>query len=311
MYIINDLHGNPGLVEKAVNGIKAMTKKDVVMLNGDIAGARGPVQTEVAKQYYEVRRGERAYGSFLEILEDIVGERVTFPKEWVYNSVHAGMFRALMSARFDAYKKNVEKELREVIADTMIPLAEAAKEVGVKLIYLAGNGEIVPSDLSIRDITFEQALPPEERFYQKLDKEGYFKKIGVEYVPYVYNLHNEVALISTNLLDLDTDVAIKTMKKAGLIGAELKTVIVHYPPMIDPIEERFKFWKPNIVDVFRADALNMILNSLRFQNGMIFFGHIHLPATDERMEKYPAIIRFGYGSNDAIWVKPGEVVEVK
>lgn len=312
MYVVNDLHGNSALIEKTINAIGRMAGGDVLIVNGDGAGARGPRMNKIVKIFYEVRRGETDYEELISALAEIIGKKPDIPKSWVFDSVHAGLFRAVMAKHFEAFKECVEAEILEVLEETLRPLAEAAKEKGIKIFYVPGNGEIVPGDFSTEDISVEQTLPPEERFYQKIAKEGYFSGFGVEYVPYARNLFNGVALLSSNLLDLDSKEALGILKDNGLLDSELRTVVVHYPPAISPTGRVFNFWTPNKVDVSRIDALNKILDELQLQNAAIFFGHVHLPATDPRMDYYPPIIGFGYEKDyTGLWVKPGEVIEVR
>ena len=314
--VVNDLHGNKGLVQRTVDTIKTMTRHDTLIVNGDGAGARGPVMNNLVRIFYEVRRGETDYSCLMSALTDIIGEEPEFPKSWFFDSVHAGMFRAIMSKHFDAFRSCVESELLDTIEETIRPLADAANAVGLKIYYVPGNGEVVPSDFATDDITTEVALPPEQRFYQKLHREGYFESLGITYVPYVHAIElpqGRVLLLGVNLLDLPTEEALGHISECcPLDGEKPARVLVHYPPAISPIGKTFSFWTPNKTDVARSDNLKAILEALQLEKATVFFGHVHLPVTDQRMDLYPPTIEFFNDREDysAIWVKPGVVTEI-
>ena len=51
---------------------------------------------------------------------------------------------------------------------------------------------------------------------------------------------------------------------------------------------------------------------MSIHNAIVYFGHIHLPASDARMDQLPPAIGFGYDGdeNNGLWVKPGEVIKI-
>ncbi|MBQ3474392.1 hypothetical protein IJH24_03140 [Candidatus Saccharibacteria bacterium] len=310
-YVINDLHGAKKLIEKAVEGIKHLDLGDVLIINGDGAGARGPIMNNLVKIFYEVRRGETEERKLLEAIEKIIDEEPVIPKEWIYDAVHAGLFRKLMADKYEKFARCLRKELYEVLEETLEPLSDAARERGVQILYLPGNGEITPEDFSTEDYTTEIAVPPEKRFYQCIAKDGYFERFGIEYVPYATKLSNGSALISTNMLDLDERQAVETLCRQGLLDGTLKEVIVHYPPAIAPIGGAFSFWVPNKMDIKRSDALKNILDILPLEEAaQIYFGHIHLGANDQRMDLYPSSMSFIVTGYQCTWVKPGTVLKI-
>ena len=214
-----------------------------------------------------------------------------------------------MAERYEKFRQCTEAEVITVLEGVLQSLSQAANGK-VRILYVPGNGEILPGDFSVNDISIEQALPPEERFYQKIAREGFFGHFGIEYIPYAYNLDG-IALLSTNLLDLGLKEAINILEKCKIpTGTELRAVVVHYPPAISPIGRTFSFWNPNKVDVLRIDALSKILKELRLQRTTIFFGHIHLDPDDPRMASYPPIMGFKINEGNAFWVKPGELTEI-
>lgn len=310
MYVTNDLHGHKALVDKVVHAIESTLEVgDTLIINGDGAGARGPVMNNLVKIFYEVRRGETDFNELLKALTEIIGQRPELSKDAVFGAVHAGVFRAFMAEQYPTFRDCVERELLMVIEDTLRPISLAAKQKGVRVIYVPGNGEIVPSDFDVTDIKVERTLPPEERFYQRIAREGFFAQFGIEYVPYVLRLSPKVLLLSTNLLDLSTDEALSLV---GESGTETNTVVVHYPPTAT-VGRWFHFWNPNRVDIARIDALMTLLNRLSVHNAIVYFGHIHLSASDARMEQLPPAIGFGYDGdekNNGLWVKPGEVIKI-
>lgn len=310
MYVANDLHGHKALVGKVVHAIESTLEVgDTLIINGDGAGARGPIMNNLVKIFYEVRRGEADFDELVKALTEIIGQKPELAKDSVFSAVHAGVFRAFMAEQYPAFKECVEQELLMVIEDTLRPISLAAKQKGVRVIYVPGNGEIVPSDFDTSDIAVERTLPPEERFYQRIAREGFFAQFGIEYVPYALRLSPKVLLLSTNLLDLPADEALSLVGESGAETAD--TVVVHYPPTATA-GRWFHFWNPNRVDIARIDALKALLNGLSIHNAIIYFGHIHLPASDARMDQLPPAIGFGYDGdeNNGLWVKPGEVIKI-
>ena len=310
IFVVNDLHGNASLIESTIKAIKKMAPGDILVINGDGAGARGPRMNKIIKIFYEVRRGETPYAELLEALREIIEEDPVFPIKWVFDSVHGGMFRKLMADRYEKFRICMEQELLNVLQETVQPISDAAKAHGVTVYYVPGNGEIVPSDFSTEDITVETALPPEERFYQKIAKEGFFEQYGIKYIPYAHKLGDDIALLSSNLLDLDSDAIKSFLNSSGLLDATLKTVIVHYPPTVSPLGATFNFWSPNTVDVKRTSQLSEILDMLKLKDANIIFGHIHLSPNDTRMAMYPPTMGFVNPKYTYIWVKPGAVIKL-
>lgn len=312
MYVVNDLHGAPALIGKTVEAIGNLEPGETLVINGDGAGARGPIMNKVVKIFYEVRRGETDARALQDTVGEIIGKTPEIPQEWVYETVHAGLFRKLMAERYERFASCMQKELKEVIDETLQPLAEAADKRNVRIVYLPGNGEIVPDDFSTDDITTECAVHPKDRFYYKLAREGYFEqRFGVRYVPYTAALSSGNALISTNLLDLDDKSIHYQLESHGLLDMAYSKVIVHYPPAIAPIGGAFNFWTPNKSDVRRIEVLNKVLSQIKLTNDVVIcFGHIHLGANDSRMNPYPDIMGFRVNDRRCAWVKPGTVIKI-
>jgi len=310
IHIVNDLHGSKKLIDEVAAAISRMRRGDTIVINGDGAGARGPVMNNLIKIYYEVRRGETSEEELYAALEAIIGEKPDFPKEWIFDSVHGGLFRALLAEKYQKFASCMEDELSKVLKETIEPLSEAAKKAGVKLVYVPGNGEITPRDFLTSRYNEEFAVDPEDRFYHKLNKEGFFEEYGIEYVPYVAKVDGAV-LISTDLLDVDVEVAKLLLKDA--VGDDVfKVVIAHYPPAISPIGGAFDFWTPNKTDIKRTDALRAIVDGTNLdKNAQFFFGHIHLGVMSDEMASYPATMGFFAAKHQCIWVKPGTVITLK
>ena len=313
IYVVNDLHGAPNLLMKTINSISNMMAGDSLIINGDGAGARGPIMNNIVKIFYEVRRGESDVSRLKHEIKSIIGEYPEIPNEWIFNSVHAGMFRKLMAARYPDFRDCMHNELNRVIEDTLTQISAAAAARSVKVYYAPGNGETVPDDLLTDDIAVEHAVAPQYRFYQKLAKDGLFKKYNIEYVEYAEVLPSGVLVLSSNLLDLPEVEAMRILRDQHILEKEHFKVIVHYPPTIAPIGKAFTFWNPNRSDSQRIEALGIILSRLRMplQVKRLYFGHIHLGANDQRMEAYPSTMGFMFpGGWIATWVKPGEVLPV-
>jgi hypothetical protein len=283
---------------------------DVVIINGDGAGSRGPVMNKIVKIFYEVRRGETEMSVLLDALSEIIGETPEIPQEWIYETVHAGVFRKLVANRYKTFADKASEETMSVLDATLKPLSELAKQKGIKLYYLPGNGEIVTEDFDVSDITTEKTVAPNQRFYQRIARDGYFAKLGVEYVPYAKLLPDGTLLLSTHLLDLTFKQFLEMLPKLHIDGTKVKRVVVHYPPAVAPIGGAFDFWTPNKSDLTRIGALSVILLDLD-EDIDIYFGHIHLGAYDERMNRYPTIMTFQTAEHKKChWVKPGNIIKI-
>ncbi len=310
IYIVNDLHGNKALTDETVKAIRRMRHDDILIVNGDGAGARGPIMNNLIKIFYEVRRGETDEATLIDAVGAIIGEQPEFPREWIYDTVHGGLFRALLAKRYKAFADCLERELVDVLEETLEPLSEAAMGQGVKFVYLPGNGEITPNDFSTEVYTKEMSVEPEKRFYQRLHNEGFFREYGIDYIPYIAKL-DECLLVSANALDLSTEELSRLLEQHISEDDVFKTVIAHYPLEIEPVRGAFSFWTPNQTDVKRSDTLKAILGEVKLDEAAKFyFGHIHLGANDDRMAVYPAAMGFEMSGYQCIWVKPGTVVRV-
>lgn len=312
LYIVNDLHGAKKLIDQTLAAMDKMNPRDTLIINGDGAGARGPIMNQIVKVFYEVRRGETNISVLYEEIEKVIHEKPQIPRAWIYDSVHAGVFRKLMANRYQLFDACMKQESKDVLEETLRPLAEKATKCGIRIIYLPGNGEIVPDDFIVDDITTEQTVEPEQRFYQKLAREGYFDQFEVEYVEYHRFLPDGVLLLSTHLLDMDDDELEEYCRNMGIYKRSYSKVLVHYPPEIAPVGGAFDFWTPNKSDVQRSETLGRVLAKLSLSDdALVYFGHIHLGANDARMDRYPSSMTFlTNGFSGCVWVKPGTVIKI-
>ena len=312
LYVVNDLHGAKNLVDQSLDEMDLLDPGSTLIINGDGAGARGPIMNEVVKIFYEVRRGESDVD---ELCNAILGITHTFPEipqELIYQSVHAGVFRKMMATRYpDTFGKLMREETEQVLKDTLVPLSAKAQEKGIKIVYLAGNGEIVTDDFVVDDITVERTVQPEDRFYQKLHRDGFFERLGIEYVPYATVIDNTL-LISTNLLDMSFSNQEMIMENLVPDWRSIANVVVHYPPAVAPIGRAFEFWHPNMSDLKRTESLADVLDLGDISSlAKVFFGHVHLGPNDERMKRYPRVMGFRTSNFDyCYWVKPGCIVKI-
>ena len=314
IYVANDLHGVNHLISDVMVSISGMNKDDILVINGDGAGARGPIMNNVVKLYYEVRRGETEAKVLFSAIGDIIGKTPDIPQQWIYHSAHAGIFRKLLSDKYPEFAACMRKELDSVIRKTLSYISRAASEKGVKVLYLPGNGEIVTDDFIIDDIAVETTVTPDERYYTKLANEGFFSEYDVEYIPYGKILSDDTVVIGANLLDLCYEDALEKLREGGVFDLEtISNIIVHYPPVIAPIGKSFSFWTPNNSDIERITMLCEILGRLPLEasRSTVYFGHIHLGTRDERMDALPSSMGFNLPDYRAVWVKPGSVVPVK
>ena len=327
IFLFNDSHGNPKMVEKVVGLIDDMWPGDIVIANGDIAGSRGPKMNELARIYYNVRRAEKDESVLHEAVRKLTGEQICIPHEWIYDATHFGMFRALLAERNTKFRELIDSEITCAIDETLTPLGAAAKKRGVTIYYLPGNGELVPFDVDTSDIKVERTVDPDDFYYNKLARAGRFASDGIQFVPGAKLLprySGNILLLSTYLLDKDRKDIAMALGSVGAFGrerVEISKVVVHYPPMIAPLGKSFPFWKYGEVDERRIGALGNILGRLKLRDGAkIFFGHIHLGATDQKMDFYPQFMGWNKTicldpsrlsvTAKCIWVKPGEIVQI-
>lgn len=328
IYVLNDFHGNSKLTEDAIRLIRELVKPgDVIIANGDIAGSRGPLMNNLADIYYRVIRSEIDESALYEEVWRLVGERISIPREWVREAAHFGIFRALLAERNAKFRELVSSEIVYAINETLAPLGAAVKECGATIYYLSGNGELVPFDFDTsNDITVEKTISPEDYYYNKLARAGYFDSFGIQFVPGAKLLPHPdgyVLLLSTYLLDKDESSIKMELESVGAFGhekVEIAKVIVHYPPMIAPLVDSFPFWKYGEVDVRRIEKLDNTLGLLQLRSGAeIYFGHIHLRAGDRRMDQYDPLMEWNKTVGPkgcaqvgvkCIWVKPGAMVQI-
>ena len=312
LYVVNDIHGAKKLLERTLQSMLKMNAGDILVINGDGAGARGPIMNQIVKVFYEVRRGENVMSALYDEIEKVIHERPEIPIKWIYGSVHAGVFRKLMALRYPLFGACMKREAKKVLEETLLPLSKVAKEKGIQIVYLPGNGEIVPDDFVVDDITVERTVNPDKRFYQKLANDGYFLKFGVHYVKYARILSDDVLLLSTHLLDLPEESIGLLLESLGVFDKKFSKVLVHYPPAIAPVRGAFDFWSPNKSDESRTEALGKILAKLQLSDdAMIYFGHINLGTNDARMDCYPSSMTFLTSEfSGCVWVKPGTVMKL-
>ena len=175
MYIVNDLHGDPGLVEQTAKAIGELPRGETLVLNGDCVGSRGPVMNRIARLYYEVRRGETPEKALLNAVAEVIGREPKIPPWWIKESVHSGVFLKLVANRYKAFHDLAMREQFNVLCTTLQPLSMAAQYNDVKLIYLPGNGEIVLDDIITKDITRDRTVELGDRYYQLMARRGCFK----------------------------------------------------------------------------------------------------------------------------------------
>ncbi len=311
LYVVNDLHGAKNLVDQTLEEMDLLDPGSTLIINGDGAGARGPIMNQIVKIFYEVRRGETDMDVLMEALKDVIWVWPAIEPELVFQSVHAGVFRKVMANRFTRFENLMHRETKEVLEATLKPLSAKAQEKGIKIVYLPGNGEIVTDDFVVDDITVERTVQPEDRFYQKLHRDGFFERLGIEYVPYA-TVIDDTLLISTNLLDMPFSNQEMIMENLVPDWRSIANVVVHYPPAVAPIGRAFEFWHPNISDLKRTESLADVLDLGDISSlAKVFFGHVHLGPNDERMKRYPRVMGFRTSNFDyCYWVKPGCIVKI-
>lgn len=307
IYVVNDMHGNKRIVNGVVSQMQGLHPDDTLIINGDGAGARGPIMNNLVKIFYEVRRKETPKQALLSAIQDIIGEKPKIPDSWIYETVHAGLFRKLMAEKYKAFNGVMEKEIFEALEVTIRPISEVARQRGARVVYLPGNGEIAPTDFSTEDFTKEVTVAPEQRLFNRIARGGYFEQFGIEYIFYATAI-DDALLLSTHLLDLDPDAALEQLKAAEALNRTFRKVIVHYPLEIEEPRQYFNFWTPCKTDIQRSRAIQDIVKRLSLQKSEVYFGHIHLGGDDPRMNLYPLVKRFN--TSNSTWVKPGIIIGI-
>lgn len=306
IFVVSDLHGSPLLVSKTAEAIGKMQKGDTLIINGDGIGTRGPRVSRVVSLFYDIRRGLRTIPELEQAAAEIIGKPINIPADWVYKTPHSGVFLKLLS-QYPEFDACARQEISGLLPSTLRPLHEAAKGK-VKLVYLPGNGEIAYADFVTDNIEQENTLPPEKRLFHSMWKLDLFRLYGVYYVPKYLLLRQEIALVSTNLLDIPREQAAQVIHRHDV--SRVKTIIVHYPPSYTALREDFDFWQPNRIDIKRIMALKILLREFPQTGIKIIFGHVHLGSDDIRMEPYPPCLKYIYRQNTCVWTKPGEVLAI-
>lgn len=305
LYVTNDIHGNPNSIQKTVAAINRMRHGDTLIINGDAFGMRGPIMSEIVSLFYNVRRGDSDTANLNQAISKIVGREIEIPKQWIFKTTDSGMFLELLN-QYKEIEECATKEADGLLQATLQPLSEAAKDK-VKLICLPGNGEIAYLDYMLAREQKENRSTEQAYSFCAQWKKSLYEQYGIRYIEN-YILHDEIALISTNLLDLETPRAISMLQRHNI--SKVKTVIVHYPPCYSLIKQTFDFWTLNKPDIRRIIALKKILRAFPQKGVRIIFGHVHLGLDDSRMNSYPNSIDFRYKQNICRWVKPGEILEI-
>ena len=70
------------------------------------------------------------------LVKEIIGEKPEIEKAWIYDTVHAGLFRKLLADRYEKFADCLRQELLDVLDETLRPISEAAKAHQVRVLYL-------------------------------------------------------------------------------------------------------------------------------------------------------------------------------
>lgn len=298
--VFNDIHADPDLTKRILS--LKVSEGDIIVANGDFVGSRGPIANQIVKVYYEVKRGEASKYELEKLFSALIGVPVFIEDDLIFHSVHSGTFLAEMCRRYDKFQAIIEDETLHNLAE-LDRVSKRIEEQGGRLVYLPGNCEISFCDYDITNgVNCEKTLPPKERLFNRLNKEGAFS--NTEYV-------NEPKIIGENTLLIPLDFLDEWITKKTVIPyAEKATnLIVHYPPLNQYIAECFHMlfgYTLNAMDKLRMNAVSEIIDCLPNLK-IVVFGHIHPGITKESTEKLPMSVIFREKDCQLIWNSPGNV----
>ena len=304
--IINDIHANEKLLEELWE--TDFQPGDILVLNGDISGSRGPRLSEVVKVYYEVRRGE----SDKKVLETIVGLIVSrdlgLSDELVFKSIHSGTFQKALADKYKSFRNVIEKELRQNLS-ILEKICEYVIPLGVEVFYLSGNGEITALDFDVTGgVDKEVTVSPLERHYNQLALRGVFGEMGLFYANYP-RLINEDTLV----LPIDyVDIWLSENAQSVFDVKRVRKVITHYPPYDETmlrVFENVMNYEENSLGQARMKAVREILDKCPNLK-MVIFGHVHRGTSKEEVAKLPLSMEFEMKQYRCIWNRPGHVYEL-
>ena len=69
------------------------------------------------------------------LVKKIIGEKPEIEKAWIYDTVHAGLFRKLLADRYEKFADCLRQELLDVLDETLRPISEVAKAHKVRVHY--------------------------------------------------------------------------------------------------------------------------------------------------------------------------------
>lgn len=75
LYVINDIHGDPLVSKKVADFILDSFHGDSLIINGDFAGTRGPVLSELARYYYAANNKVCSCHDVREVLKKNISEQ--------------------------------------------------------------------------------------------------------------------------------------------------------------------------------------------------------------------------------------------
>lgn len=315
--VLNDLHGSRKLLKWVYRQLEQMKlpKKWHLVLNGDVIGSRGRNGNQIVDGFYRTRKQELEIDEFDYRLKQLSKETLNLSKKTfeklVIIAVHSGTFLAKLAKESPYLRETLEREQAENL-EIFSQLVARVHQLGGEVIYVSGNDDASNLDFDVREgVDKERLIPPEDRFFEQLARNGYFKNQNVEY-PKGLKLLGSTLLVPLDELDQFSNQRFDFFKQKIPLE-KVETLVCHYPP--SEIEEdfrqdpRFK-WQPNVCDYHRTVAVSLIIRACPNCRQAIF-GHIH---KDPEQDGFPKTIQLPVSVGDkkiiAIWNAPGNLLQI-
>ena len=309
LYVVNDIHGNLLVSKKVADFILDSFHGDSLIINGDFAGARGPVLSELAKYYYAANNKVCSCHDVREVLKKHFRTRIECPDELIFKTADSGVFMKVLADQYPEVMDLVVREELEQIENRAIQnILKALAKTWSKAILVCGNGEILITD-HIVDHTNYSTAPK----YQAKDYSLYSKKVNLDYVSGVKFFDQSTLMIGIDALE-QPEQAIQQLCRSK---NQVSRIFCHYPPaMPEKVKNKFSFnFKVNRVSARRMANLAKIIQASNVKNRCsLFYGHYHpaisSPEHAASSDSISATMQIGSKSLETFWIKPGVIFSV-
>lgn len=316
IYVCNDLHGNGRLLSEVTRFVdQYLQADDTLLINGDLAGARGPILDDVVSNYYKARMGQISCSKMREVLHRHFGD-IDFDcsDSLILDTLDSGVFCKILADHSPKVMEVVKREQyqQEQLAHSAILNAVQAK--GASALLLRGNGEVTILDHLVSHITAEDySVPPQYKPAEEPDLSG-------NKVPQINNLqgvgHPDRLILLIGHETLKDEQSIE-LARAAVKDHPIYRIAVHYPPAITTeVQNGLGFdFQVNRLSQEKMDNLTKLLSQLNLSSDcQLFYGHYH-PAVGEisnlgLKDFFTAPIPVGQRQLLCTWVRPGAVCPI-